>query len=117
MSVPVLAVEELRVTFPGPQGVVAVVDGIDFELRQGEVLGLVGESGSGKSMTLRALLQLKRRGMQISGRALWHGRDLLALPEHELISLRGKRDRNDFSGTDVGTQSGAEHWSADRRES
>jgi oligopeptide/dipeptide ABC transporter ATP-binding protein len=90
MTAPVLAVEDLRVTFPGPQGTVAVVDGIDFELHQGEVLGLVGESGSGKSMTLRALLQLKRRGMQISGRALWHGRDLLALPEHELISVRGR---------------------------
>ena len=85
-----LEVEGLSVTFPTPVGPARAVDGIDLDLRSGEVLGLVGESGSGKSMTLRALVRLVRPPGRIAGRALWQGRDLLALSEPELREVRGK---------------------------
>jgi ABC-type dipeptide/oligopeptide/nickel transport system ATPase component len=49
---PLLAVRGLRVTFAAPQGTLTAVDGIDFDVAPGEVLGLAGESGSGKSVTL-----------------------------------------------------------------
>ncbi len=55
---PLLSVRGLRVTFPGTAGELVAVDGVDLDVRRGEVLGLVGESGSGKSVTLRAILRL-----------------------------------------------------------
>jgi len=85
-----LAIQGLATTFATPAGVVRAVDGIDLELRPGEVLGLVGESGSGKSVTLRSLVRLVRAPGRIEGRALWQGRDLLAMPEKELQDVRGK---------------------------
>jgi peptide/nickel transport system ATP-binding protein len=54
---PLLEVENLRVSFPGPAGVVEAVRGVSFTLGR-ERLGIVGESGSGKSMTGRAILDL-----------------------------------------------------------
>jgi len=85
-----LAIQALATTFATPAGVVRAVDGIDLELRPGEVLGLVGESGSGKSVTLRSLVRLVRAPGQVEGRVLWQGRDLLAMPEKELQDVRGK---------------------------
>jgi peptide/nickel transport system ATP-binding protein len=85
-----LAIQGLATTFATPAGVVRAVDGIDLELRPGEVLGLVGESGSGKSVTLRSLVRLVRAPGRIEGRVLWQGRDLLAIPERELQDVRGK---------------------------
>jgi peptide/nickel transport system ATP-binding protein len=84
-----LEVRELDVRFPTPDGVVHAVDGLSFSLRRGETLGLVGESGSGKSVTNLALMGLIR-GAQISGEALFEGRDLLSLPADELRDIRGK---------------------------
>ncbi len=85
-----LAIQGLATTFATPGGLVRAVDGIDLELRPGEVLGLVGESGSGKSVTLRSLVRLVRAPGRIKGRVLWQGRDLLAIPEKELQDVRGK---------------------------
>jgi peptide/nickel transport system ATP-binding protein len=85
-----LQVEDLRVNFPTPDGVVKAVDGLSFALRRGETLGIVGESGSGKSVTNLAILGLlNRKTARISGRALFKGRDLLQLSGDELRRIRG----------------------------
>jgi peptide/nickel transport system ATP-binding protein len=84
-----LEVRELDVRFPTADGVVHAVDRLSFSLRRGETLGLVGESGSGKSVTNLALMGLIR-GAQISGEALFEGRDLLSLPANQLRDIRGK---------------------------
>jgi peptide/nickel transport system ATP-binding protein len=85
-----LAIQGLATTFATSAGPVRAVDGIDLEVRAGEVLGLVGESGSGKSVTLRSVVRLVRPPGRVEGRAIWQGRDLLAMPERELLDVRGK---------------------------
>jgi peptide/nickel transport system ATP-binding protein len=85
-----LEIRGLTTTFSMPEGLLRAVDGIDLEVRSGEVLGLVGESGSGKSVTLRSLVRLVRPPGRIAGQALWQGRDLIALPEAELRDVRGR---------------------------
>ena len=91
MGETLLQVEELRVGFETAAGCVRAVDGVSFEIRRGEVLGLVGESGCGKTVTALALLRLLARPPTTieSGRALFRGRDLLAMPITELRKIRG----------------------------
>ena len=83
-----LRVEDLRVSFPTPDGVVEAVRGISFTVHRGQTLGLVGESGSGKSVSTQAVLRLAA-GARISGRAIFDGRDLLTAGESELRAVRG----------------------------
>src|SRR5258708_29418837 len=84
-----LSVADLAVRFEGERPVNAL-NGVSFELAQGEVLGLLGESGSGKSVALRALLRLHdpRRTTQ-SGRVLVDGADVMALEGRALERYRG----------------------------
>jgi peptide/nickel transport system ATP-binding protein len=85
-----LEVDDLRVKFPTPDGVVNAVDGLSFTLRRRETLGIVGESGSGKSVTNLAILGLiNRKTAIVSGQALFKGRDLLSLKGDELRWIRG----------------------------
>ena len=86
---PLLAVRGLRVRFVTPRATLTAVDGIDFDVAPGEVLGLAGESGSGKSLTLRALLRLIRPPGRIEGEIRWRGRDLTRLPEPAMRRVRG----------------------------
>jgi peptide/nickel transport system ATP-binding protein len=87
---PLLRVQDLRVEFPTEDGVVHAVDGISCDVRPGGTLGIVGESGSGKTVAALTAMGLTRRmGARISGRILFEGRDLLALSEEEMRSLRG----------------------------
>lgn len=74
-------------------GNVAPLDGISFEARQGEILGLVGESGSGKSLTALAVMGLLGRigGRIASGSILFDGQELTTLAEPAFRRLRGKR--------------------------
>jgi peptide/nickel transport system ATP-binding protein len=85
----VLQVRDLRVYYHTSLGAVRAVDGVSFDLRAGERLGLVGESGSGKSTVAMALMRLiKPPGRIESGQALFEGLDLLALPENRMRALR-----------------------------
>jgi peptide/nickel transport system ATP-binding protein len=86
---PILQVRDLRVYYHTPLGAVRAVDGVSFDLRVGERLGLVGESGSGKSTVAMAIMRLiKPPGRIEGGQALLGGVDLLALPEKEMRALR-----------------------------
>jgi peptide/nickel transport system ATP-binding protein len=88
----VLEVSQLQTHFFTRQGVVKAVDGVDFSLDQGQVLGLVGESGSGKSVTGFSILRLiDAPGKVVGGRILFHGQDLAELPESAMRSIRGNR--------------------------
>ncbi|MFE9654926.1 dipeptide/oligopeptide/nickel ABC transporter permease/ATP-binding protein [Micromonospora sp. NPDC006431] len=86
---PILQVKELAIGFEGRHDGVDVVDGISFDVRPGEVLGLVGESGCGKSLTALAIMGLQPDGARIGGRILFDGRNLLALPRTARRRLLG----------------------------
>jgi oligopeptide/dipeptide ABC transporter ATP-binding protein len=85
----VLQVRDLRVHYHTSAGPLIAVDGVSFDLRAGERIGLVGESGSGKSTIALALLRLiKPPGHIEGGQALLEGVDILALPDAEVRKLR-----------------------------
>ena len=91
MTDALLSVTDLRVEFGTDRGTVYAVNGISFEIRYGETLGLVGESGCGKSVTSLALLGLlARAGRVTSGQATFEGRDLLQMSQSDLRKIRGK---------------------------
>jgi len=87
-----LAVEDLRVHFHTDAGVVKAVDGVSWEVRPGETLGIVGESGSGKSVSALAVMGLVQMppGRVESGRILFKGDNLLVADEKRLRQIRGK---------------------------
>jgi oligopeptide/dipeptide ABC transporter ATP-binding protein len=90
VTAPLLEVRGLKVRFTTEDGVVRAVDGVDFDLARGQVLGIVGESGSGKSVTALTVLGLTReRNALFEGEVLYQGRNLLALSERELRTVRG----------------------------
>ena len=87
---PLLEVRGLRTSFFTRDGVVRAVDGIDFHVDRGEIMGLVGESGCGKSVTSLSIMGLvSRPGRVEAGEILFEGRDLLKLKPAEMRKLRG----------------------------
>ena len=86
-----LAVENLKVIFPGPAGVVRAVEGVSLEVREGECAAIVGESGSGKSVTSLAVMKLLETPPAVvrADRLEFEGRDLLPLSEREMQNIRG----------------------------
>ncbi len=86
---PLLEVQGLRVTLPGGGGRVPVVDGIDYEVADGQVFGIAGESGSGKTISALALMGLLPPGARASGRARFAGSDLLSMRPRDLRRLCG----------------------------
>ena len=87
----VLQVKNLQTYFYTEEGIVPAVDGLDFELRQGETLAIVGESGCGKSVTSMSVLRLVPTppGKILGGEILYKGEDLLKKSEKEMRSIRG----------------------------
>jgi oligopeptide/dipeptide ABC transporter ATP-binding protein len=91
-SEPLLEVKGLRTSFYTRDGVVRAVDGIDFSVDRGEIMGLVGESGCGKSVTSLSIMQLVGRPGRIeAGQILFDGQDLLKLRSAEMRRIRGER--------------------------
>ncbi|GAA1477364.1 hypothetical protein GCM10009623_18100 [Nocardioides aestuarii] len=86
---PLLAVRDLRVVFDTPEGLAVTVDGLSFDVRAGETLGIVGESGSGKSMTSLAILGLLPGRAQVTGSIRLRGRELVGLSDKEMREVRG----------------------------
>lgn len=85
-----LAVRDLRITFSTEDGDVTAVDHLNFELNQGETLGIVGESGSGKSQTAFALMGLLAHNGRTQGSVTFNGREILGLPEKTLNKIRAE---------------------------
>jgi len=91
MSTNLIEVKNIRTYFEVDEGEIKAVDGISFQLKQGETLGIVGESGSGKSVTALTIMRLLAETAQIeSGEISFFGRDLVKLPIPELRNIRGK---------------------------
>jgi oligopeptide/dipeptide ABC transporter ATP-binding protein len=89
---PLLEVKNLKTYFYTEDGVVKAVDGVDFYLKQGEVLGLVGESGCGKSVTSLSIMRLVGvPGKVVEGEIFFGGTDLLKVPEEQMVKVRGNR--------------------------
>jgi oligopeptide/dipeptide ABC transporter ATP-binding protein len=89
---PLLEVRGLRTSFYTRYGVVRAVDGIDFHVDRGEVMGLVGESGCGKSVTALSILRLVSQPGRIeAGSVVFDGQDLVTLPSERMREIRGDR--------------------------
>jgi len=86
---PVIAVSGLRVWYGSDRGPVKAVDGVNFEVAPGEMLGLVGESGCGKTSLGRGLLGLLPEAASCDGEIRFGGRNLLAASAAEMRAMRG----------------------------
>ena len=92
MPDPLLRVTGLKTRFHTPEGTVHAVNGISFEVKEGETVAVVGESGCGKSVSMMSLLRLIPipPGDIYSGEALYRGSDLLKKTEQEMEEVRGR---------------------------
>jgi oligopeptide/dipeptide ABC transporter ATP-binding protein len=89
---PLLEVKNLKTYFFTEDGIVKAVDGVDFVVYPGEVLGLVGESGCGKSVTSFSIMRLiGQPGKIVDGEIYFDGKNLVTLPENDMIQVRGNR--------------------------
>jgi oligopeptide/dipeptide ABC transporter ATP-binding protein len=87
-----LEVRNLKTYFFTEDGVVKAVDGVDFYVNPGEILGLVGESGCGKSVTSFSILRLvDDPGRIVEGEVYFEGQNVLELPIKDMVNMRGNR--------------------------
>jgi oligopeptide transport system ATP-binding protein len=86
-----LEIKDLTVRFDTSEGVVKAVNGVSYQLKEGETLGVVGESGCGKSVHARSIMRLIPipPGRIERGEIWYEGRDLLKLPENDIYQIRG----------------------------
>ncbi|OCA84201.1 peptide ABC transporter ATP-binding protein [Bacillus sp. FJAT-27225] len=93
MTEAILRINDLRVTFQTDKKAVPAVDGVSFDLRPGEILGIVGESGSGKSVTSLAAMGLipSPPGKIDRGEIIFEGKNLTNLPEKQWRKIRGNQ--------------------------
>ena len=88
---PLLSVQGLRTHFALNAGLLKAVDGVTFDLRAGQTLGIVGESGSGKTVLSRSIMRLNLgNNVETSGKALFDGKDLLSLPMNQMTNIWGQ---------------------------
>ncbi|HWG35581.1 MAG TPA: ABC transporter ATP-binding protein, partial [Gemmatimonadaceae bacterium] len=93
MTEPLLSVSDLRTYFHAGDVVARAVDGVSFDVTEGETIAVVGESGSGKSVTALSILRLIRPPGRIepASAVRFQGRDLLQLSDDEMRTVRGNR--------------------------
>jgi len=90
LNTPLLEVENLVTYFYTDEGIVKAVDGVDFKVYPGEIIGLVGESGCGKSVTSLSIMGLiEPPGKIVAGRILFQNKNLLEMNETEMQNIRG----------------------------
>ncbi|WP_138420695.1 ABC transporter ATP-binding protein [Aquibacillus sediminis] len=90
-NTPILEVKDLHTHFLTKTGAVKAVDGVSFDIKPGETLGIVGESGSGKSITAMSIMQLiSPPGKIVQGEILFEGENLNNKTEKEMRKIRGK---------------------------
>jgi oligopeptide transport system ATP-binding protein len=89
----ILSVEGLETQFHTQDGTVHAVNGVSFNLKEGETLGIVGESGCGKSVTMMSMMRLipTPPGKIVAGRAMYQGKDLLKISNEEIRNIRGSQ--------------------------
>ncbi|PKL23427.1 MAG: peptide ABC transporter ATP-binding protein [Spirochaetae bacterium HGW-Spirochaetae-3] len=89
----ILQVKDLKAYFKLDEGLLKAVDGVSFDLRKGETLGIVGESGSGKSVTNLAIMRLipSPPGRIAGGEVEFMGKDILKMSEEEVRKIRGNK--------------------------
>jgi peptide/nickel transport system ATP-binding protein len=102
MTETILEVRDLKTQFFTDEGVVRAVDGVSFDVRQGEIVGLVGESGAGKSVAASSILRLvESPGRIVDGEVTYRGQTLFATEERDgelvesdrMLSTREMRER------------------------
>jgi len=87
-----LEVRNLKTQFFTEAGVVRAVDGVDFHVERGEVLGIVGESGCGKSVTSLSIMKLiSQPGEIVEGEIIFDNENLIGKSEREMTQIRGNR--------------------------
>jgi oligopeptide/dipeptide ABC transporter ATP-binding protein len=91
-SAPLVSIDDLTVQFRTDRGWSTAVEGVSFDIGDGDCVGVVGESGSGKSVTALSMLRLhaRRTARFASGSVRYDGRDLLRIPESDLRRIRGR---------------------------
>ena len=112
---PLLRVSDLQVSFETASGRLRAVDGVDLEVRQGEILGLVGESGSGKSVTLRSIARILHPNATVKRLGALARRGPLRAVARASQSRARRRDRHDLPGADDGAEPGPDDRASDRR--
>lgn len=85
-----LDIKGLKTYFYTDEGVVAAVDGVDINIREGETVGIVGESGSGKSVTSLTAMRLTP-GKVVEGSITFDGKDIMSLSEEQMREIRGNQ--------------------------
>ena len=93
MAEPLLSVQGLKTYFFLERGVVKAVDGVDFEIKKGEIFGVVGETGCGKSVTSLSILRLipSPPGKIVEGEVIFEGENLLKKSKEEMRKIRGTK--------------------------
>lgn len=89
----ILEVKNLSTSFHTERGLLKAIDGVSFDVKKGEILGVVGESGCGKSVTSQSILRLydEKHTVKYDGAILMEGTDILHISSKKMQQIRGKK--------------------------